>query len=138
MIFVLDTTAFSAAMRNEPEMVEFLQKFNPGNIRVVPPVVAEIEYGIARIFASTKKYLLLSAQKERLLKVIKVLPWIPESSEYFGKIKAELENSGNLIDDFDIAIASIAMSHSVHVVTANLSHFKRIEGLSCQHWTDLQ
>lgn len=136
MKYVLDTTAFSAAMRNEPEMVDFLKKYYPGNIRTVPPVVAEIEYGIARISASTKKHLLLSTQKERLLKVIKVLPWIPESSEYFGKIKAELEDSGNLIDDFDIAIASIAMSHSVHVVTANLSHFKRIEGLNCQHWID--
>ena len=137
MKYVLDTTAFSAAMRNEPEMVEFLKKLNPGSIRIVLPVVAEIEYGIARIAASTKKYLLLSAQKERLLKVIKVLPWIPESSEYFGRIKAELESSGNLIDDFDIAIAAIAMSHSFHVVTANLSHFKRIEGLSCHYWVDL-
>lgn len=137
MMFVLDTTAFSAAMRNEPEMVAFLKKFNPGNIRVVPPVVAEIEYGIERISPSAKKYLLLSAQKERLLKLIEVLPWISESSVYFGKIKAGLESSGRLIDDFDIAIAAIAMSHSVHVVTSNLSHFKRIEGLSCQHWIEV-
>lgn len=133
-MFVLDTTAFSAAIRNEPEMVAFLEKYNPGNIRIVPPVVAEIEYGIERMLRSTKKYLLLSSQKERLLKVIKVLPWIPESSKYFGRIKAELEGAVNLIDDFDIAIAAIAMSHSFHVVTANLTHFKRIEGLSCQHW----
>ncbi len=136
MIYVLDTTAFSAAMRNEPEIVSFLKKYNPGNIKIVPPVVAEIEYGIARIPSSTKKYLLLSAQKERLLKLIQVLPWIPESSKYFGNIKAELESTGLLIDDFDIAIAAIAMSHSSPVITANLSHFKRINGLSCQHWIE--
>lgn len=136
MKYVLDTSAFSAAMRNEPEMVAFLEKLNPGNIKIVSPVVAEIEYGIARFPSSSKKYLLLSAQKERLMKLIKVLPWIPESSKYFGKIKAELESSGQLIDDFDIAIAAIAMSHSASVVTANLSHFKRIYGLFCQHWID--
>ncbi|MCK5673307.1 MAG: type II toxin-antitoxin system VapC family toxin [Spirochaetales bacterium] len=136
MIYVLDTTAFSAAMRNEPEIVTFLEKNNPGNIKIVPPVVAEIEYGIARFPSSTKKYLLLATQKERLMKLIKVLPWIPESSVCFGKIKAELESSGRLIDDFDIAIAAIAMSHSASVITANLSHFKRIAELSCKHWID--
>ncbi len=135
-MYVLDATAFSAAMRNEPEMVTFLKKNNPGNIKIVPPVVAEIEYGIARFSSSTKKYRLLFSQKERLIKLIKVLPWIPESSIYFGTIKAELENTGRLIDDFDIAIAAIAMSHSVPVVTANLSHFKRIAGLVCQHWIE--
>jgi len=135
-MYVLDTTAFSAAMRNEPEMVAFLEKNNPGNIKIVPPVVAEIEYGIARFPLSSKKYRLLSSQKERLLNLIKVLPWIPESSVYFGKIKAKLERSGQLIDDFDIVIAAIAMSHSVPVVTANLSHFKRIDGLSCSHWIE--
>ena len=136
MMYVLDTTAFSAAMRNEPEMVAFLKKNNPGNIKIVPPVVAEIEYGIARFSSATKKYRLLSSQKERLLNLIKVLPWIPESSVYFGKIKAELERSGQLIGDFDIAIAAIAMSHSVSVVTANLSYFKRIDRLSCLHWIE--
>lgn len=134
MKYVLDTSAFSAAMRNEPEMVDFLKQLNPGNIKIVPPVVAELEYGIARFPSSSKKYLLLSVQKERLMKLIKVLPWIPESSEYFGKIKADLESSGKLIDDFDIAIAAIAMSHSYSVITANLSHFQLINELSCQHW----
>jgi len=71
------------------------------------------------------------------LKFIKGLPWIPESSVYFGNIKDESENTGRLIDDFDIAIAAIAMSHSVPVVTANLSHFKQIDGLSCFHWMEL-
>ncbi len=136
MIYVLDTTAFSSAMRNEPEIVTFLKKLNPGNIRIVPPVVAEIEYGIARKSESTKKFLLLTTQKERLLKLIRVLPWIPESSVYFGEIKAKLESTGRLIDDFDIAIAAIALSHSASVITANLTHFKRIDGLSCQHWID--
>ncbi len=133
---VLDTTAFSAAMRNEPEMVAFLKKNKPGNIKIVPPVVAEIEYGIARFTSTTKKYQLLSLQKERLLNMIKVLPWIPESSVHFGIIKADLERSGQLIDDFDIVIAAIAVSHSVPVVTANLSHFKRIKRLSCFHWIE--
>jgi len=65
---------------------------------------------------------------------VKVLPWTAESSRLFGSIKAGLERSGELIDDFDIAIAAIAMSHDAGVLTANLAHFRRVPGLSANHW----
>ena len=58
-----------------------------------------------------------------------ILPWQPESSENYGEIKADLERRGKPIDDFDIAIAAIAMSHKCGVITANLKHFERIKNL---------
>jgi tRNA(fMet)-specific endonuclease VapC len=66
--------------------------------------------------------------------VIRVLPWIPEASRRFGEIKARLEKEGALIDDFDIAIAAIALSHEAGVLTANLAHFSRVPGLSRGQW----
>ena len=134
MIFVLDTTSFSAAMRNEPEMVYFLSTHRPGEIMTVPPVVAEIEYGIQRIDSFSKKHALLSAQRERILTVISVLSWDPDSSIQFGRIKTELEKAGTPIDDFDIAIAAISISHGAEVITANLAHFKQITGVQSRHW----
>ena len=38
------------------------------------------------------------------------------------------------VDDFDIAIGAIALSHDAEVVTANLPHFGRFEGLACRDW----
>jgi len=73
-------------------------------------------------------------RKGSLLSVIIVLPWLPESSESFGKIKADLEREGNIIDDFDIAIAAIAISHKCGVVTSNLKHFQRIKDLEIKYW----
>ena len=102
----------------------------------MPLVVAEIEYGIARFPRASKKYLLLSARKEKLLKVVTLLPWIPEASVHFGSIKAALEKSGRLIDDFNIAIAAVTMSNSAAVLTANLAHFSRIEGLQALRWEE--
>ena len=134
MRYVLDTTAFSAAMRKEPALLAIMQKHPPGNIVTVPPVVAEIQYGIARLDSSSKKYLLLESERERLLSVIGVLPWSSESSDNFGHIKAELEQRGKLIDDFDIAIAAIALAHDCAVITANLTHFRRITDLACKGW----
>jgi tRNA(fMet)-specific endonuclease VapC len=134
VISVMDTTAFSAAMRHEPGLEEFLRSRPPGEVATVAPVVAEIEYGIQRIEASARKRTLLESERNRLLAIVKVLQWTPESSRLFGSIKAGLERNGELIDDFDIAIAAIAMSHDAGVLTANLAHFRRVPGLSSRHW----
>ena len=130
----MDTTAFSAAMRHEPGLVEFLKSRPPGDVATVPPVVAEIVYGIQRIEPSSRKRTLLELEKDRLLGVVKVLPWTAESSRLFGSIKAGLERNGELIDDIDIAIAAIAISHDAGVLTANLVHFSRVPGLHIS-WT---
>ena len=134
MISVLDTTAFSAAMRLEPEIVLFLGARPPGEFGVVPPVVAELEYGLQRLDSASRRYRLLRAQLGRLLSAIPLLEWFPAASVQFGAIKAGLERAGTPIDDFDIAVAAIARAHGAEVITANLAHFARIEGLVCRHW----
>ena len=134
MISVLDTTALSAAMRLEPEIVSFLRARPHGEFAVVPPVVAEVEYGLQRLDSASRRQRLLRAQLERLLSTIPLLEWIPAASAQFGAIKAGLERAGTPIDDFDIAVAAIARSHGAEVITANLSHFARIAGLACRHW----
>ena len=134
MKWVLDTTAFSAIMKKDPNILTLVQDHPPRHIVTVPPVVAEIQFGIKRLDPSSKKCLLLSSERDRLLSVIAVLPWLRESSDYFGKIKADLERRGKLIDDFDMAIAAIARSHDCGVITANLRHFQRIKSLECTNW----
>ena len=134
MRFVLDTTAFSAAMRRDTVLLEFLKRHRPGDVATVPPVVAEIEYGIERLDKSSKKYLLLKTERDRWLSVIAVLPWSPNASKLFGKIKADLEKFGQLIDDFDIAIGAIAVAHRCSVITANLNHFQQIRKLQSISW----
>lgn len=131
---VLDTTAFSALMRGEPGILDFLRARLPGDVAVVPPVVAEIEYGIQRLEPGTRKRMLLEERRTALLAEIRVLDWIPEASTQFGVLKASLEHRGAPGDDFDIAVAAIAVAHGAGVVTANLAHFSRMEGLRCRHW----
>jgi len=113
MKYVLDTTAFSAAMRREEDLLKFFKSHRPGDMVTVPPAVAEMD---------------------RLLSIIRILPWTSESSYYFGVIKTNLEGRGELIDDFDIAIGAIAMAHKCCVLTANLDHFKRIKNLRSEFW----
>jgi predicted nucleic acid-binding protein len=101
----------------------------------VPPVVAEIEYGIQWLKPGSRKRFLLSDRRTQLFSRIRLLDWNPQASVQFGGIKAALERQGQFIDDFDIAAAAIALAHGAGVITANLPHFARIEGLRSRHWS---
>jgi tRNA(fMet)-specific endonuclease VapC len=134
MIFVLDTSAFSAVMRRESGLINHLRTLPPGNVKTVPSVVAEIQYGLERIENSSRRFQLLNAEKEKWLSVIDVLDWTPEASTNFGRIKADLERRRMIIDDFDIAIAAIALAHDCGVITDNIKHFERVENLTTRTW----
>ena len=136
MRYVLDTTAFSAAMKQDSELSSLMMRYRPGDIVTVPPVMAEIAYGIQRLDSSSRKYQILTSERDRLLSIISILPWTSEASGHFGKIKADLERKGELIDDFDISIAAIALAHDFGVITANLGHFSRVKKLNCRSWKE--
>jgi predicted nucleic acid-binding protein len=51
-------------------------------------------------------------------------------------IKAQLEKAGSPLDDFDLIIASCALSNNLMLVTNNVRHFQRIEGLKLTNWTE--
>lgn len=121
-------------MRHDPQIEAFLRSLAPGDVALAPPVVAEFEYGIRRLKAGTRKRELLERELSRLLETVRVLDWTGASSVQFGEIKAQLEQDGTPIDDMDIAIAAVAVSHGAEVVTANLAHFSRIDALTTRNW----
>jgi predicted nucleic acid-binding protein len=48
----------------------------------------------------------------------------------FGRVlKAKLEENSTRLDDFDLILASCALSRNLTLVTNNLKHFQRIDGL---------
>jgi predicted nucleic acid-binding protein len=64
-----------------------------------------------------------------------IIPNGKESAENFGMLKASLEKSSARLDDFDLAIASCALVHNLTLVTNNVRHFNRIEGLKITNWS---
>ena len=52
-----------------------------------------------------------------------------EVAEKFGALRKELKDRGKVIEDIDIIIASICLVYSLTIVTLNVKHFSRIEGL---------
>ena len=115
-------------------MMEFLRSRKPGEVATVPPVVAEIEYGIRRVEADSRKRMLLERERDRLLGILRVLPWTPEASILFGSLKADLETKKKAVDDLDAIVAAIAATHQAEVITADPGRFRGIPGVDSRHW----
>lgn len=49
--------------------------------------------------------------------------------DIYAEYRAELETSGQRLDEFDLLIASTAIINNLTLITRNLSHFKRIKNL---------
>lgn len=52
----------------------------------------------------------------------------------FGLLKAQLSKEGITVDDFDLMIASTAITYGYTVVTNNEKHFSKIPGVSFENW----
>jgi tRNA(fMet)-specific endonuclease VapC len=52
----------------------------------------------------------------------------------FGKLKAMLGKSGNILADADIFIAASALVRCNLLITGNVSHFRRIDALRIDNW----
>jgi len=52
----------------------------------------------------------------------------------FGSIKIKLQESGKIIADMDLIIASTALNWNYTLVTNNTKHFINIKGLLLENW----
>jgi predicted nucleic acid-binding protein len=107
-MYVLDTTVLSGLMRSDPSTSERLLQTEPEQVRVPQPVVAEIEYGLARLPRSKRR----QALEERLsilLRGVTRLPWSDEVSKTFGALKAALEKTRAFIDFFHERIGATSL-----------------------------
>jgi tRNA(fMet)-specific endonuclease VapC len=69
-----------------------------------------------------------------LLAAVAILPYDEAAARQFGRIKADLERTGEKLSDLDLQIASIALAKNVTLVTHNRRHFDRIPGLVIEDW----
>ena len=94
-------------------------------------VAFELRYGVSESMRPT-----LNTQRlETFLSgPVFVLPFEDEDSRIAGSIRASLEISGKPIGAYDLLIAGQALARQLTLVTANVSEFSRVEGLTWQDW----
>lgn len=69
-----------------------------------------------------------------LLDRLVILDFDLASADICGRLSAELGKKGTDVADFDLAIASIALSKREVLITKNQKHFSRIDGLMLDSW----
>ena len=133
MKYVLDTNTLSFAMAGEPAVCERMLSHDRTDVLLPQPVVAEIEYGLARMRRSKRRDRLLGRFRTFLREVGRVA-WNDDISREFGAAKADLERRGIRIEDFDVAIAAHALSLDATLISDNIDHMGRISGLRVESW----
>ena len=91
---------------------------------------AELYYGAHKSKQAEANLLLI----EQFLLTVILLPAGIETLDTFGKLKAQLEISGNRLADADLLVASSALVHCEGLVTGNTRHFDRIPNLRLENW----
>jgi tRNA(fMet)-specific endonuclease VapC len=72
--------------------------------------------------------------EQQILPRIRILPFSYKEAMEAGSLIHHLYSIGQPIGIEDIMIASIALSNTLTVVSANTKHFSRVPGLKTENW----
>ena len=134
MTVLLDTNIVSAIMQRDPTALSRLRDERPGDVLLCAPVAAEIHFGLLRLPNGRRKSL-LDGEYQQLRVLLRWVDWTEQAAREFGQQKARLEAKGELIEDMDIAIGSVAHSLGARLATRNVRHMRRLEGLLVEDWS---
>ena len=136
MTYALDTNTLSYIIRGEREVEKRFEQeiIGAGNSYAIAPVAI---YELQRWLMDnpTREMEFLAQELDVLYQGVRNKAVMSASSwEKAAEIYVKLKQSGNLIEEADIFIAAYCLVNNYVIVTNNLRHFSRIEGLKCVNW----
>jgi predicted nucleic acid-binding protein len=130
-MFLLDTDTLIYNLKGNEEIKRNLQDHFEDPMKICVITIMELYYG-----AYKSRKITGNLSKVRTIEnAFEIISVNSECAEIFGMLKTSLEKSGMLLDDFDLIIASCAMTNNLTLVTNNTKHFSRIDGLKLTNWT---
>jgi predicted nucleic acid-binding protein len=131
-MYLLDTDTVIYSLKGEPAVKKNLRDHFHDPMRMSVITLMELYYGAHKSLKIASNL----AKIKTLELSFEIISISEESAEIFGMTKAQLEKAGSPLDDFDLIIASSALSNNLVLVTNNVRHFQRIEGLKLTNWTE--
>ena len=128
LAYLFDTDAISELLRARPlqPYLDWLRTIPRDGQFTSAVTVGELFKGAYRSAAKERH---LKNIEERVLPAVTTLPYDVSTARVFGRIRADLERSGNILPDADLQIAATALYHDLELVTGNLRQFERIPNL---------
>ncbi len=127
---LLDTTFFVDVLRGDvgdnPTAEEYIGDMDAAGTGKISSVsVMELWEGIHLADATATE----RTQVEELIEGIYELPFDRDVAMLAGELSAALVSRGEPIGDSDVMIGATALVHDEPVLTRNVEHFERIDGL---------
>lgn len=131
MRYLFDTDHAVALLRNHPAIRPKIEGL-PDEAELYTSVItaAELFYGAHGAQNVPRRV----EEVKRFLADVDVLGLDLEGTEIYGRLKAELRAQGQLIEDNDLYIASIALRHNLILLTGNTRHYERLPALRVENW----
>ena len=130
-MFLLDTDTIIYSLKGNDCVLRNLGNHQYDSLKISVITLMELYYGAYKS-QKTNANLAKVRRIETAFDTISVDFFI---SETFGMIKSQLECQGTPLDDFDLIIASTALANNLILVTNNEKHFRCVEGLKLDNWT---
>jgi tRNA(fMet)-specific endonuclease VapC len=128
-IFMLDTDTVSFALRGVGAVAARLAKRKRSELCLSAITVAELRFG-----ADKRRSRKIHQAIDAFLSGVDVLAFDNSAAEKFGTIAAALATSGEPIGQMDTLIAGHALAVNATLVTNNLRHFSKVNGLKIENW----
>ena len=130
MRYLLDTNVVSDLVRNpQGTIARRIAEVGEDTVCTSVIVAAELRFGAAKKGSER-----LTAQLERVLAAVPILPFEEPAAAAYGELRAHLEAAGSPIGGNDMLIAAHAIASACTVVTDNEREFGRVDGLKVVNW----
>jgi len=131
--FMLDTNICIYIIKQRPEkVIGRLKKTRVSDIGVSSITLSELAYGAEKSSRPDRNKIGLA----EFLAPLEILPYDDMATREYGKIRANLERSGNPIGPMDMLIAAHALSVGCTLVTNNEREFSRVLSLKTENWAE--
>jgi tRNA(fMet)-specific endonuclease VapC len=130
-MYLLDTDMIIYSLKAHESVRRNLRRHLHDSIKISAFTLMELYYGAYK----SKKIANNLAKIKTIENTFEIIPVSRELVEIFGVLKSGLEKIGKPLNDFDLILASTAMSHNLTIVTHNEKHFGRIDGLRVENWS---
>ena len=129
-MYLLDTDIVIYSLKGHSAVKKNLERNLHAALKISIVTLIELYYGAYK----SQKVASNIGKIKRIEDAVEIIALGRESAEIFAMLKADLEKSGIPLDDFDLILAACALSHDLVLVTNNVKHFQRIQGLKFENW----
>lgn len=131
MKYLLDTDICIYWLKGRTAVRDKINEIGQTEIAICVITASELYFG-AYNSSKIEKNLITA---ETFIRSIPVIPLSNNTLKKFGQLKAQLRQAGTSVADFDLLIASVALTEDLILVTNNTRHYQRIIGLKLDNWT---